>query len=370
MSRPTRAEIDLGAIAHNVAYLASIAAPARLCAVVKADGYGHGAIAVARRALESGATWLAVALVEEAEALRDAGIDAPVLVLSEPAADTMARALAARTTPMLCTESGVAVAARAAEAAGRRWAVHLKVDTGMRRVGCADDRAADIAAAIDTSPHLHLEGLATHLAAADENDRTFTDIQLDRFDKVIAAVAERGVNPEIVHAANSAGALLHPRSRYDMVRAGISVYGYPPSREHRKIAAQLRPALRLVSRVSQVKSIDAGEGVSYGLRWRADRPTTVATVPIGYADGVRRSLGLLGGKVLIRGERRPILGVVTMDQLMVGCSGDVEPGDEVVLIGEQGGGVITADDHGEWLDTISYEVLCDIGARVPRVIRP
>ena len=366
MKRPTRVEVDPDAISDNVAFVASQVAPSAVCAVVKADGYGHGAEVVARAALQGGASWLAVALVEEAATLRQAGIDAPILVLSECRPEAMCRAHELDLRMTLYSVAGIAAATAAADARSP-WPVHLKVDTGMHRVGAAPDEIVTRARAIDAAPSLELEALWTHCAVADDLDDRFTTTQLDRFEAAVSALEADGLVPPMLHAANSAVALLHPRGRYDMVRLGISMYGCPPASHHTDLARRLRPALRLVSRVSHVQVVAAGEGVSYGHRWRADRDTVVATVPIGYADGVRRDLGLKGGSVLVGGRRHRIIGVVTMDQLMVECDGgSVAVDDEVVLIGAQGDDAITADEIADRLGTISYEVLCDIGVRVPR----
>jgi alanine racemase len=364
--RPAWAEIDLAAIAHNVGRLRELAAPAAVCAVVKADGYGHGAVPVARAALDAGASWLAVALVEEGAALRQDGIDAPVLVLSEPPADAMTQLAKYSLTPTLYTPKGVEAAAGAAGT--RPLPVHVKVDTGMHRVGASTEDAVAVAQAVAESPSLELQGFWTHLAVADEPDNPYTTLQLERFEDARARLADAGLEPPLVHAANSAGALAHPGARYDMVRCGIALYGSPPSADVGSDAG-LRPALSLKAGVSHVKTLAAGERVSYGLRWRAERDTVLATVPLGYADGVTRRLSAVGGEVLIGGRRCPLAGTVTMDQVMVDCGPDaaVAPGDEVVLIGRQGDEEITATEWAERLDTISYEVLCGIGPRVPRV---
>jgi alanine racemase len=363
--RPTWADVDLDAVARNVARLREQIADAALCAVVKADAYGHGAVGVARAAQRGGATWLAVALVEEGVELRASGIDGPVLVLSEPRATEMDDARAADLRPTLYTRAGVEAAARAARAAGGPpWPVHLKVDTGMHRVGARAEHACDLADAIDAQPALHLEAVWTHCAVADDPSDDFTAVQLDRYDAVVGALTANG-RQLLRHVANSAGGLAHPRGRFDLVRSGIAVYGIAPSDDVPLVGFE--PALTLRSEVTHVQVVDTGEGVSYGRRWRASAPTRVATVAIGYADGVRRDLPAHGGEVLVRGRRRPMVGVVTMDQLMVDC-GDVpvEVGDEVVLIGEQGGDRITAEEIAARLGTIGYEIVCAIGARVPR----
>ena len=368
--RPVWAEVDLGAVRHNAGVLATLAGPAVLCAVVKANGYGHGAVPVARAALEGGASWLAVALVEEGVELREAGIDAPLLVLSEPPHEGMEEVVARDLTPTLYTEGGVEAAAKAVAVTGRDTplAVHIKVDTGMHRVGAAPEAALGLADAVNRRPELRLAALWTHLAVADEPENPFTASQLERFDRVRATLARRGTGPELVHAANSAALIAHPASRYDLVRCGIALYGIDPSPE---LAGRidLRPAMALKARVSYVKEVPAGDRVSYGLRYRFERPSTVATVPIGYADGVTRRLSAVGGEVLLGGRRRPIAGAVTMDQIMVDCGDDtgVAMGDEVVLIGRQGDDEIGAVDWARLLDTIGYEVVCGVGARVPRV---
>ncbi|MEA2826562.1 MAG: alanine racemase [Actinomycetota bacterium] len=381
--RPVWAEVDLAAIRHNVGALAALAAPARLCAVVKAGAYGHGPVEAARAALESGATWLAVALVEEGAQLRDAGIGAPVLVLSEPPAWAMADVVGLGLTPTVYTEAGVAAAAAAVAAAGAATAaaggsplpVHVKVDTGMHRVGAAPSDAVKLALTVETTPELELQGVWTHLAVADAPDDPFTDVQIARFVAVLDELAGLGVHPPLAHACNSAGLLAHPAARHDLVRCGLTIYGVAPSPALADLSRTLRPALTLKARVSLVKEVGAGEGVSYGLRFRAERPTVVATVPVGYADGVPWRLTGAGGEVLIGGRRRPLAGAVTMDQIMVDCgpSGEggrsVAVGDEVVLLGRQGSEEIGAWEWAGRLGTIAYEVLSGIGARVPRVHR-
>jgi alanine racemase len=368
--RPAWADVDLDAIRHNAAELARVAAPAAVCAVVKADGYGHGAAEVARAALDGGAEWLAVALVEEGATLRQAGLDAPILVLSEPPVEAMPAVVEHRLTPTLYTGKAVEAAAGAART-GAPLAVHVKVDTGMHRVGARPDDAASLARLVHDTPALRLEGLWTHLAVADEPDNPYTAAQLERFEEVRSRLTAAGVVPSIVHAANSAGAIAHPPSRYDMVRCGIALYGHAPSGALVG-AADLHPALSLKARVSFVKRVAAGTRISYGLRYATVADTVIATVPLGYADGIVRRSFDVGGEVLVGGRRCPLAGAVTMDQVMVDCGPDaeVEAGDEVVVIGTQGGDEITAQEWAERLGTISYEVLCGIGPRVPRVYRP
>lgn len=365
--RPTWADIDLGAIRHNVLGLRGLTAPAEVCAVVKADAYGHGMVAVARAALDAGATWLAVALVDEGRRLRDAGLAVPILVLSEPRPFEMVEVATYDLRPAVYSGAGIAAAAAAAAQVGRTIPVHLKIDTGMHRVGAPPEMALRLATAIADRDTLQLDGVWTHCAVADVPDDPFTNLQLDRFDAVLAELAAAGLRPAWRHAANSAAAMAFPRSRLDMVRCGIAVYGIAPGPGVAD-RLRLRPALTLRSQVAYVKAIAAGERVSYGLRWAAPADGFVATMPIGYADGVRRSLWANGGEVLIGGRRRPLAGVVTMDQLMVDLGDDptVTEGDEVILIGRQGDEEITAEEVAAKLGTIGYEVVCDIESRVPR----
>jgi alanine racemase len=330
-------------------------------AVVKADAYGHGDVAVATAALEAGATWLGVALVEEGIRLREAGIQAPVLVLTELPPGSEKEALAGSLTPTLYTDRGLGAAEQAARALGRRLRVHLKVDTGMHRVGLPPDRAVPFAGAVEAAG-LEIEGVWTHFALADVPEDPMTHRQLQRFEEVLAELAAAGIHPRLHHAANSAAVLAFPASHLDLVRVGIAMYGVAPG-SALEGAADLRPAMSFRSRVALVKRVPAGEGISYGLRYAPDRDARVATVPVGYADGYLRALSNVG-RVLIRGRRYPVAGTVTMDQLMVDCGDDaVEVGDEVVLFGEQ------EEEVARWAGTIGYEIVCRVSERVPREYR-
>lgn len=368
--RPAWAEVDLSAVRHNTRVMAARAAPGQLCAVVKANGYGHGLEAMARATVEGGAGSLAVAMVEEGAALRDAGCREPVLLLSEPQPEAMADALGLGLTPTLYTLEGLRSAARAAAASGRNdpVPVHLKVDTGMHRVGASPADVVALAVAASELTTLHVEGLWTHLAVADEPGHPFTADQVRRFRAVVASMQEMGLRPPVLHVCNSAGLLGATDCCYDMVRCGITLYGVAPSPALEGLA-DLRPALSLRARVSYAKDVAPGEAVSYGLRYRCDGLSRVATVPIGYADGVPWRLGLTGAEVLIGGRLRPIAGRVTMDQVLVDCGSDrsVQAGDEVVLLGTQGQHTIGAWEWAQRLGTIAYEVLCGIGARVHKV---
>jgi alanine racemase len=375
MTRWAWAEIDLDAIRHNVELLRRLVAPSGLWAVVKADGYGHGAVAVARAAIDAGAEGLCVALVREGVELRSAGVVAPILLLSEQPLDQAETIVRHDLTATVYSAEAIGALADAARAAGRsEIGVHLKIDTGMQRVGAAPADAAALVSSVAAHwPRLRLLGIFTHLAVADEPDHPFTATQLARFDDVLAELGGRV--PPMVHAANSAAALAAPAARRSFVRAGIAVYGISPGHGVDERCGELRAALSLRARVSHVKTVRAGSRISYGLRHTFERDTTVATIPIGYADGVPRRLWAVGGAVLIGGRRCPIVGVVTMDQLMVDCGPGavVARGDEAVLIGAQDGpdGTqrIRAEDWADALDTIGYEIVCGIGPRVPRVAR-
>ncbi len=365
--RPTWVEIDLAAIRHNVASICDMVAPAAVLAVVKADAYGHGMVPVARAALDAGAAAFGVALVEEGVRLRDAGIDVPILVLSEPAAAGAAEVVARELTPVVYTEAGIDSLAKAvADAGAAPLGVHLKVDTGMHRVGCAGEDVVRLAARIVDHPELKLDGLCTHFAVADEPDRAYTVAQLDRFAAARESLAAAGIDPPILHAANSAAAISYPESRFHVVRVGIAMYGVQPAAGV-GVDLDLVPALTLRSRVAHVKRVAAGERVSYGLRYELPRDATIVTLPIGYADGVPRNLGATGAEVLIRGRRVPIAGTVTMDQLLLDV-GDlaVEVGDVATLIGTDGDECVRAEDWAERMGTIGYEIVCGIGPRVPR----
>jgi alanine racemase len=364
MSRWAWAEIDHDAIRHNVEVLRRAVAPSAVWAVVKADGYGHGAIDVARSALDAGAEGLCVALAQEGAELRLAGIDAPILLLSElPLADVAQVGEHGLLATVYTRPYIEALAALGVEGLD----VHLKVDTGMGRVGVAPDDAPALAEIVRShAPRLRLAGVATHLASADDVADPATADQLAVFEQVLAAMPPTPA----VHAANSAGALAHPRSRYSFVRAGIAIYGISPGHGVDHLCGELRPALSLLARVSFVKHVEAGARISYGLRHTFTRPTTVATVPIGYADGVPRRLFGTGGEVLIGGRRHPIVGAVTMDQLMVDVGDQaVAVGDEVVVIGEQEGERVTAEEWADRLGTIGYEVVCGVSRRIARTPR-
>ena len=365
-----RAIVDVGAVERNCARLATVAGEAELCAVVKADGYGHGAVPCAAAALAGGATWLAVATAAEAAELRaELAEAARLLVLGAMAREELDTALAAGAHLAAWRPDFLELVAARGRELGIRPQVHVKYDTGMGRLGARDAAVVEeLAAAAATSPDLDLAGVWTHFATADEDDRGFLTEQLDRFLAVAEPLRER--HPGLLlHAANSAATLVEPRAHLDLVRCGVAVYGLDPFQ--RDPAEQgLEPALELRSRVADVKRFEAGDSAGYGRTWRAPGPTAVAVLPIGYGDGVRRGLSNRAD-VLINGRRRPLVGNVSMDNITVdlGPETDVEPGAEAVLIGAQGDERILAEELAAALGTINYEVTCGISSRVPRELR-
>jgi alanine racemase len=350
----TWAEVDLGAIRHNVRTLKSRVGGARLMAVTKADAYGHGAVPVSRAALEAGADSLAVVTVKEGAELRNSGIDSPILVFTDLLTEGLTFAEQNR---LEVTAHSIPSAKRIASRPG--LVAHLKVNTGMNRWGVEPDEVGEARKILGDQ----LAGVYTHLASAD-SDEGATERQLDIFAEVLAAYHFRDT---LVHVANSAGVLWHPSSHYDCVRPGIALYGLHPAGDRKDPAEEgLRPALVLKSYVADIRRISAGEGVSYGLTFRAKEPTFAATVPVGYAEGYRRTLSNRSA-ALIRGVRRPILGRVTMDACVFGVDGEVELGDEVVLLGKQDGVSVRAEELAQWAGTINYEVTTGInGRRVER----
>jgi alanine racemase len=358
--RPTWVEVDLDAIRHNVRTLKP--EEAELMAVVKANAYGHGDVAVARAALEAGASWIGVALVEEGLRLRLAGIRAPILVLSEFPVGSEAAAIAAELTPSLYTDAALERLSHAAT--GREVGVHVKVDTGMHRAGVYPPEATLAFVERVAARGVRLDALWTHFASSSEDEKT-TLLQLECFLNVVEQVRATGYAPPILHSANSGATILYPETHLDLVRTGIAMYGLAPSPGVAD-GLGLRAALTWRSTVAMTKRLPAGERVSYGHRYRLERDANVATVPVGYADGYPRILSSRAD-VLIRGHRCRVAGSVTMDQLIVDC-GDVavEPGDDVVLLGRQGDETVTAEELARRADTIGYEIVTGIGSRVPR----
>jgi len=367
--RPTWVEVDLEAIAGNVRAIADLVGPdVEVLAVLKADAYGHGAVRVAHTALNNGAAWLGVACLGEALELRRAGIMAPILVLGyTPPWQAREALLADAVTTVFSLEVAQALS-RAALDLGRCARAHIKVDTGMGRLGLLPDEVLPFAREVARLPAMEIDGIFTHLAAADDADPSYTRWQLAQFEAVLAALRREGIVPRRVHAANSAAILRFPESRYTMVRPGLALYGLNPSRQV-PLPTGFRPALRFACQVAQVKTLPTGSYVSYGCTFRTERPSRIAVIPVGYADGFRRAPAHWG-VVLVRGQRAPIVGRVCMDQTMIDVTDipGVRAGDEVVLIGSQGNDAITVDEVAERLGTINYEVVSEILARVPRMV--
>ena len=366
-TRATRATIDLAALRHNVAVLAEQAGTLQLWAVVKANAYGHGAVQCAQAALAAGAHGLCVALTQEAVELRTAGIDAPIMVLSEQPVSDAPILVAHRVVCVAYNEHYISALASAAATQAERTLVHLKIDTGMHRVGVAPAAAVARAQMIAHSKHLVLDGVMTHLATADDPTHSATMQQVAAFTDAVRDI--RAVAPDLqhVHVANSAATLRALGLDCTLVRAGIALYGLQPGAGVASLVAGLQPVMALRSRVLHVQRLAAGQGVSYGLRTVLDRDSTIATLPLGYADGIARRAWQTSARVLVGGRARRIVGVVTMDQMMVDCGDEaVAVGDEAVIFGTQSQQSITVDDWAAALDTISYEVVCAISPRVPR----
>lgn len=366
--RAAWAEIDLGAIARNVRALKALTPRGtRFMAVVKADGYGHGALPVARAALTAGAERLGVATLDEAIQLRDAGITAPLHILGEVSVEGASLVVEHGIVATVASREAAVALSRAATLAQTDAVCHLKIDTGMNRIGVRAEEAAALASRIVDLPGIVLEGAFTHFATADVPGDWEFDRQVARLTSALEDMRTEGVRPALVHAANSAATILHPETHHDMVRCGIAMYGLPPSKAVAG-AIPLEPAMRVKARVSFVKRIGLGDGVSYGFTWHAGGPTTIATLPLGYADGVHRVLSNRMS-VIIGGRRCAQVGRICMDQLMVEIPPglDVQVGDEATLVGRQGGEVITMDEVAEIAGTINYEMACGFALRLERI---
>jgi alanine racemase len=361
-TRPTRAEVDLGAIANNVRVLRAHLHGTRLYAVVKADAYGHGLVPVARCFEQQGVDGLCVALAEEGLQLRACGITTPILVLSGAYGDAHARVLAAHLTPVVHSLAQAEAFARAG--LGRPVSVHLKVDTGMGRLGVPMHELGALLDGLRAVPDLRIDGVMTHLSSAD-SDAAFTRAQLDQFEHALRAIRAAGHAPKLVHAANSAGALGYVEARHSLARVGIALYGVAPVDGQ---APGLQPAMRLRTEVLALRDLPVGSAVGYDQTFRAPRPCRIATVPIGYGDGLMRAASNRGA-MLVRERRCAIVGRISMDLTTIDVTDvpDCAIGDEVIVIGRQGAAEITAPDLARACDTIAYEVLTNISPRVPRV---
>ncbi len=365
---PVWAEVDLAALRHNVRTIRDIAAPAEFMGVVKGYAYGHGNPVCAEVMLDAGANRLGVARVAEALHLRDAGIEAPIHVFTEPPYEAAPAVVGAGLISAVYTREFAAALSEAAVAADKTALVHVKIDTGMHRVGVPAEDVLDAIGEIKTLPNLEIEGAWSHLAVADVPDHPFTRKQIDLFDDVVNKIERSGVVLRYKHIANSAATLSRPESHRDMVRVGVASYGLWPG-EALRGAAELRPVLSLKARVNMVKSVGAGEGVSYGLGYQLPKEGSVITVPCGYADGYDRGLSGIG-HVLVHGRRFNVSGAVCMDQFMVDVGDeDVDVGEVVTLLGPDGDDRITAEEIAHHVGTINYEVTARIPSRVPRIYR-
>ena len=362
-------EIDLAALAHNVRQLRRFLSPkTALMAVVKADAYGHGAITVAQTACQAGATWLGVATIPEGIQLREAGIQAPILILGASNTPEQVQAIAHwNLQPTLCTPQQALVFSETLGTLNCSLSVHVKLDTGMSRLGTPWQEAAEFVALVQGLPHLKIASIYSHLATADSPDPTVMRQQRDRFEEAIALIKTTGMTIPRLHLANSAAALSDPTLHYDMVRVGLATYGLYPA-PHLKPVIDLKPVMKVKARVTQVKNISAGTGVSYGHQFVASRDMRLAAIAIGYADGVPRNLSNKM-QVLLRGQQVPQIGAITMDQLMLDVSAipDLQTGEVVTLLGKEGNAEISADDWATTLGTISWEILCGFKHRLPRV---
>ena len=369
MIRPVWAEVDLDRLAHNIREARRVTpSSSRIMAAVKADGYGHGAVEASKVFLENGADSLATATLGEAMQLRRHGVDVPILVLGY-VPEYLYPLLLEHCVSVTVYRLGQAAALSAAAVEAEREAVvHVKVDTGMGRLGFRVDEAADAVMEIDSLPGVEVEGVFTHFAVSDEADKTYTKMQFEKYMRVIGELGDRGFDVPVKHVSNSAALIDLPEYSLDMVRPGIMLYGLYPSPHVDQKRVTLLPAMSLKAKVSHVKTVPPGTGLSYGLTHSTEGESRIATLPVGYADGYRRGLSNVG-EVTIEGRRAPIVGRVCMDQCMVDVTqlGRVKVGDTVTLFGDGSDGGPMAEEVAGWLDTIVDEVTCGVGKRVPRV---
>ncbi|MBS5518867.1 MAG: alanine racemase [Acidaminococcus sp.] len=363
-ARNVWAEVDLSAIAHNVQVTRKALKPGtKICAVVKADAYGHGAVPVATAALAAGVNYLAVSMTQEALELREAGIMAPILILGTMT-EEHEKALVDYNITQTVYDLAVAQELSAAALQENKVAkVHLAVDTGMNRIGCRPEEAANLAEAISKLPHVELEGMFSHFASADEMDKSFAESQYRKFMEADRAIKDRGIQIPLVHIDNSAGITEMKHTECDMVRQGITLYGLWPSDDVER-CLDLKPALSLKAEVVFVKDVPAGEKIGYGCTYETKAPMKVATIPLGYADGYSRALSNRG-YITIRGYKAPVVGRICMDQFMVDVTNvpGVHKGDEAVIFGPGG---VSLDQMAKWVGTIPYELMCLLSTRVPR----
>lgn len=368
--RPTYVEIDLDALRHNFRQVRERAGQdCGTLVVVKADAYGHGAVQVAPVLEKAGADMFGVAIVEEGVELRRAGISRPILVLGGIYPGQEETLLEQDMVPCLYDIEAARRLDAAAAQRGQVCPFHLKIDTGMGRVGYLPDELGEVLDALSRLENLQLEGVVSHLAVADEPDNPFTSEQVERFRQCLVRVRQAGFSPKYVHISNSAALFTRDLPECNLVRPGIVLYGALPSEPFRELL-DLRPVMSFRSAVAQVKNVPAGSGISYGHRFVAERPSAIAAVPVGYADGFNRLLSCRG-EVLIRGRRAPVAGTVCMDWILIDVTDipGVAVGDEVTLLGRDNGNVVSAEEWAQKVDTIPYEVFCGVSKRVPRHFR-
>jgi alanine racemase len=368
MGRPTVADVSLAALTHNCRQAGRlVGSPVRVIAVVKADGYGHGAAAAARAFVRGGAAMLGVSSLAEGLELRSEGVTEPIVALGGLFAGEAVAAVAQDIAAAVWTREVVDALAAAARASGRRAKLHVKIDTGMTRLGLDAEAVGAFGQMLAGVDGIEIAGVFSHLASADDVAEVAVQAQIERFRVAVTVFRAAGVAPGLVHLANSAAVLAAPSAHFDAVRPGLMLYGYAPA-PHLAARAELRPALRLSTRIAQLRRVPAGRPVGYGGSWVAARPSTIATLPIGYADGYHR-LASNRASVVVRGRRAPLAGRVCMDHVMVDVTDvpAVAVGDRVVLMGDGGGAAVGADELAGWCDTIPYEMLTAVGKRVPRV---
>ena len=371
MENRTWAEVDLDAIAHNMREIRRITDKnAQIMAVVKADAYGHGFMETAKTLLENGADRLAVAVLQEGKQLRSRGVTVPILILGASGPEDAEDLINFDITPNVFDYEFAKALSYEAEKKEKVTKIHIKLDTGMSRIGFVVDdgdheEIVDEIIKVSKLPYIEIEGIFSHFSTSDEENREYTELQFKRFMQVVDVLEQRGLHIPIKHICNSAGIMMYPEMHLDMVRPGVILYGMYPSDEVDKTRLNLIPAMTLKSRITLVKHVEPGRGVSYGKEYITDRTTKIATVPIGYADGYLRKIAKKG-RMLVHGVKVPIIGRICMDQCMIDVTNvhNIDKGDEAIIFGKEG---ITIDDVAEWLETINYEVACVIGKRIPRI---
>lgn len=371
MENRTWAEVDLDAIAHNMREIRRITDKnAQIMAVVKADAYGHGFMETAKTLLENGADRLAVAVLQEGKQLRSRGVTVPILILGASGPEDAEDLINFDITPNVFDYEFAKALSYEAEKKEKVTKIHIKLDTGMSRIGFVVDdgdheEIVDEIIKVSKLPYIEIEGIFSHFSTSDEENREYTELQFKRFMQVVDVLEQRGLHIPIKHICNSAGIMMYPEMHLDMVRPGVILYGMYPSDEVDKTRLNLIPAMTLKSRITLVKDVEPGRGVSYGKEYITDRTTKIATVPIGYADGYLRNIAKKG-RMLVHGVKVPIIGRICMDQCMIDVTNvhNIDKGDEAIIFGKEG---ITIDDVAEWLETINYEVACVIGKRIPRI---